>query len=134
MAKPLSIDLRTRVVRYVLAGYSRRSAAAKFDISVSSAIRLMALQAATGNVRPKAIGGKRHAKLEAYTGYVLERVEQEPDITLPELAQELAKQGVKIHPSSLSRLLLRHGYTYKKNAAGQRTRSARRQGRASGVD
>ena len=133
MAYPLSVDLRERVVRYVLLGHSRHAAAAKFDISVSSAVRIMQLHMATGSVAPKVIGGKRHSKLEAHTVFVLACVAAKPDITMPELARELAGLGVTIDPSNLSRFLLRHGYSYKKNVAGQRTRSAGRQGRTAGM-
>ena len=133
MANPLSVDLRERIVRHVLSGHSRHTAAAKFDISVSSAVRILLLYAATGSVAPKPIGGKRHSKLEAHTAFVLGRVAEKPDITMPELARELAKQGVTVDPSSLSRFLLRHGYSYKKNTSGQRARSTGRQGRAAGM-
>jgi transposase len=51
-------------------------------------------------------------------------VDAEGDITMPELAERLLKEhGVKAHPASLSRLLLAHGFTVKKNAAGERNRS-----------
>ena len=39
MTKPLSVDLRGRVVAAVDAGRSRRQAAARFGVSISSAIR-----------------------------------------------------------------------------------------------
>jgi transposase len=45
------------------------------------------------------------------------RVLEVPDISLAELAEELAARGVRIHPSNLCRFLLTHGFTYKKNAA-----------------
>ena len=51
-------------------------------------------------------------------------VEADGDITMPELAARLlAERGVKAHPASLSRLLIRQGFTVKKNAAGERNRS-----------
>lgn len=51
-------------------------------------------------------------------------VESDGDITMPELAGRLlTERGVKAHPASLSRLLIRHGFTVKKNAAGERSRS-----------
>jgi hypothetical protein len=46
---------------------------------------------------------------------------------MPELAAELcAATGTKADPASLSRWLIRNGYRFKKNAAGERTRSTRR--------
>ena len=56
---------------------------------------------------------------------ILAKVEAHPDITMQDLAVWLeAKHGVKADPSSLSKLLCREGFTYKKNAAGcgERTR------------
>jgi transposase len=45
-------------------------------------------------------------------------VDAEPDITMPELSARLAATGVQAHPASLSRALLKAGYSFKKNAAG----------------
>ena len=42
-------------------------------------------------------------------------VEADGDITMPELAAKLlAEHSVTAHPASLSRLLIRHGFTVKK--------------------
>ena len=65
MPQPLSNDLRERVVAFVEAGNSCNEAARHFDTSVSFAVNLMALFRETGSVEPRAIGGKRHGKLEA---------------------------------------------------------------------
>jgi transposase len=62
--------------------------------------------------------------LSAHVGALIGWVEAEGDITMPELAARLlAERGVKAHPASLSRLLIQHGFTVKKNAAGERNRS-----------
>jgi len=60
--------------------------------------------------------------------FILERVAERADITtMPELADKLASvTGTRAHPSALSRWLIRNGYRFKKNLAGQRTRQARR--------
>jgi len=52
-------------------------------------------------------------------------VEAKPDITMPELAARLLeKHGVTVAPATLSRLLCRRGFTYKKipDRGGVRTR------------
>jgi transposase len=41
MAKPLSEDLRVRVIEAVKGGMSRRAAAERFDISSASAVRIV---------------------------------------------------------------------------------------------
>jgi hypothetical protein len=62
--------------------------------------------------------------------HVLARVTEKDDITMPELAAELvAATGTRADPASISRWLI-HNATASKNAAGQRTRSARRQAHA----
>lgn len=114
MTKALSVDLRERVARYVEKGHSRRQAAEVFDISVSSAIRFVAQYQATGSVEPKKRGGDRRSKLTAHKDYILRRVEQVKDITLVELAADLAAKGVIIHISNISRFLIAQGLTFKK--------------------
>jgi transposase len=127
MAKPYSRDLRERVVRFVEEGYSRHAAAAHFNVSVSFVVNLVSAFRATGSLEPKPSGGRRHAKLEPHRTFLLTQVDERPDITMPELAAELvAATGETVTPPALSRWLIRVGYRFKKNSAGQRARSARR--------
>ena len=89
----------------------------------------------TGRLTPKPGGGRRHAKLDADRAVLLARVTEKDDITMPELAAELmAATGTRADPASISRWLICNGYRFKKNAAGQRTRSARRQASTRGMD
>ncbi len=124
MMRALSVDLRERVARYVLAGHSRRQAAKVFGIGVSSAVRYMAQYLNSGSVVPAKQGGDRRGKLKAQGDYLVRRVLDVPDISLAELAEELAARGVRIHPSNICRFLLAHGFTYKKNASRRRTEAA----------
>jgi transposase len=127
MPKPISIDLRERVAVFVEEGRSRRSAAAHFKVSVSFVVNLIKAYRATGRLAPKPSGGRRHAKLDPHREFLLSRVTEKEDITMPELASDLEQAvGVPVDPASLSRWLIRNGYRFKKNAGGQRTRSARR--------
>jgi len=126
MPKPLSNDLRERVVAFVEAGHSRRSAAARFDVSPSFVINLMSLFRRSGSIEPRPRGGAHHVTLDPHRAFILHRVDDRPDITMPELAAELlAATGTGADPSSLSRWLIRNGYPVKKNSAGIRTRQAR---------
>ncbi len=59
MARTLSVDLRERVVAAVDCGLSRRKAAERFGVSISSAIRWTSLRRRTGDVRPKRQGGDK---------------------------------------------------------------------------
>jgi|ERR1019366_9618256 transposase len=134
MTKAYSLDLRRRVVGFVEAGRSRHEAAAHFDVSVSFVVKLVAAYRATGSYAAKPEGGWRYSKLDPHRDYLLRRVSEAADITMPELACELAAKGVRIAPASLSRWYLRNGYRYKKNTAGVGTRSPGRPRRAQRVD
>jgi transposase len=121
-----SEDLRIRVVEAVASGSSRRSAAARYSVSVSSAIRWTARATTEGSPKPRKQGrpaGK--GPLVQHLDYLIALVEAEPDITMPELAARLhAERGLVAAWASLSKLLCRAGFTYKKTAddVGMRTR------------
>ena len=135
MPKPYSLDLRERVVSYVEAGHSRRAAGAHFRVSPSFVINLMTAFRQRGAITPKALGGWRHSKLDPHRVFILRRVAEKDDISMPELAGELqAASGVTADPASLSRWLIRNGLSFKKKPSGQRMRSARRAPGARGVE
>jgi transposase len=135
MPKSYSLDLRERVVRVVEAGRSCHAAAAHFSVSVSFVVRLMRTFRATGNLKPKPSGGRRHAKLDPHRAFLIARIAEKPDMTMPELAAELTTAtGTRADPASLSRFLIRNGYRFKKNPAGSRARSSRHQSGARGMD
>ena len=118
MPKPYSLDLRERVVGFVEDGQSRRAAAAHFKVSVSFVVNLMKAVRMRGSFVPKPSGGRRHAKLEPHRSFLLAQVVEKADITMSELAAELAAAtGEKADPASLSRWLIRAGYRFKKRMA-----------------
>ncbi len=123
MTKPLSIDLRQRLVSAVDGGMSRRSAAARFGVAVSTAIKWADQWRRTGDVRPRPQGGDyRSQRIEAHAGEILALIEARPDITLGEIALHLDEtHGLRVAQSTVWRLLDRHGITFKKNRARQRT-------------
>jgi transposase len=123
MTKPLSIDLRERLVSAVEGGISRRSAAARFGVAVSTAIKWVDQWRRTGHVRPRPQGGDyRSQRIEAHAGEILALIEARPDITLGEIALHLDEtHGLRVAQSTVWRLLDRHGMTFKKNRARQRT-------------
>lgn len=133
MTRSYSLDLRERVARFVDEGGSRRSAATHFGVSVSFVVKLMAVFRATGSLKAKPEGGWRYSKLDPHRDFLMRRVAETDDITMPELAAELAELGTVVDPSSISRWLIRNGYRFKKNAAGKRTGPARHRSRAPGV-
>ena len=129
MGHGYSLDLRERIVARVAQGHSRRDAARHFGVSDSCAVKLLARVRATGSLLPGRQGRPPGGgKLAAHRDFLIARVQAKPDITLPELAAELAAVGgVKVSPASLSRVLCQAGFTYKRSSddlgAGARRRS-----------
>jgi transposase len=126
MSTALSVDLRERVVAAVAAGASRRAAAARFGVSVSSAIRWCILAREAGSVAPGPLGGdRRSARIEAYGTLIRSLVDQKSDITLAEIRAELAKAGVSAGIVTIWRFFQRHRLTRKKSRCMPRSRTAR---------
>lgn len=125
MGKAVSADLRRRMVRGVASGKSRRAVAAQFEVAPSTVVKLQARLAATGSIEPARQGRpKGSGKLGPFRDAIIEKVTSQPDITMPDLAVWLeAEHGVNVDPSSLSKLLCRAGFSYKKNASGIGERS-----------
>ena len=123
MTRPLSIDLRERLISAVEGGMSRRSAAARFGVAVSTSIKWVDRWRRAGDIRPRPQGGdKRSHRIEAHAGEILALIEETPDITLGEIGVHLdERHGLKVAQSTVWRLLDRHGMTFKKNRARQRT-------------
>jgi len=116
MANALSVDLRRRVVAAVEAGASRRQAAARFGVGVSSAIRWVAQARATGDLAPKRRGGARRAsRIETHASLILGWIAGEPDLTLGEIAARLEEAvGYRPPPSVVHGFFRRRGVTRKK--------------------
>jgi|SRR5277367_1212918 len=114
MGRPYSEDLRKRIVAAVDAGLSRNAAAKQFVVSVSCVVKLMQRFRRTGTVAPARRGQKPYALAE-HEALVRELVAVRPDMTLDELRQELGERGIGVGRSSVSRFLLAHGLTLKKN-------------------
>ena len=126
MTKPLSIDLRLRVVEAVDAGMSRRAAADRFGVAASAAIKWHELWRRTGAVEARPQGGDtRSHRIEALAQAILALVSETPDITLAEIAERLERDhGERFVPSIVHRFLARHGISFKKNRARRRAGSS----------
>ena len=126
MAAPYSLDLRQRVVVAVEAGLSRRAAATRFGVSVSTAIRWTRRKAETGSAAALPMGGRRPFALAEHAEWVLARLREKPDITLTALLSELHGRGVTVSYYAVWHFVARSGLSLKKNPARQRTGSPRR--------
>src|SRR5208282_2471856 len=116
----LSDDLRKRVVEaVVLGGLSRNQAAARFKVSIASAVRWVKRFETTGETSPAPSGGdRRSGRIEAHRDYLLGLIRRRPDITLLEIKERLiANCGERFAVSVLWRFFDRHEITFKKNSA-----------------
>ncbi len=124
MGKPLSVDLRVRVVDAIGAGMSRR-AAARFGISAATAVRWAQLQRDRGSAAPKQQGGDMRSRTtEAHAPRILAAYEAAPDGTLAELRLALAEDGISLAVATLWRFFHRRRITRKKRPATRPSRIA----------
>jgi transposase len=66
MVRPLSNDLRERVVTAAAAGESCRSVSERFGVAVSSVVKWLQRRRATGSVGPGKMGGHRKPTLDPH--------------------------------------------------------------------
>ena len=115
MARTLSQDLRDRVVAAIEGGLCCHAAAARFGVSVSSAIRWRRLALEYGRAVAKPRGGDRHSgKIEAHGGFIRELIAEQGDMTLIEVQARLIERGALVGIGTVHRFFVRHGITRKK--------------------
>lgn len=128
MAKAYGEDLRGRIIAAVAGGISRRAAAARFEVGVTTAIlwvRAWFDEGRKAATRPK--GGDRHShRIEAHRDAILSAIAAKPDITLAELAAMLKQEhGASFARSSVHRFCVRYRMTLKKRRRTPPSSSAR---------
>ncbi len=117
MARPLSRDLRQRVVSAVMdGGLSNNKAAARFGVAISTANLWVRKFKATGSFDHGKIGGYRPATLSgSHRDWLLERCRSGRDFTLRGLVAELAEvRALKVDYVSVWRFVHAEGLTHKK--------------------
>lgn len=122
MARALSIDLRTRLVKAVEGGMSARAAGRKLDISASASTAIVKRWRETGSCEPLRMGGYRPCLLDGERAFMEELVREHGDWSEAEMARSLRKKrGLDVHPTTVGRFVRKLGYRYKKNAIRLRT-------------
>lgn len=124
MPRPLSNDLRARLVRAVNGGLSRNAAAKKFEVSVSTVIKLVQRWSQTGSYLPKPMGGYCKPRLLAHADRLHELMAEKPDMSIAEVQRRLAAADIRVGQTAIACFLRRLGYTYKKNGSRGRTRAS----------
>ncbi len=123
MAKPYSEDLRRRVIGTIEGGVTIPEAAEQCGVSISSVVRFLKLHRETDSVAPAKFGGYKDFALAAHEDLVRQLVAEQPDITLAELGDRLAKKKITVGKSAISRFLHHLKLPFKKKFASSRARS-----------
>jgi putative transposase len=115
MGKPCSIDLRKRVVLAVEeGGLSRRQAAARFAVGVSTVITWVRRFRETGSMAPGQMGGHKPKKIRGeYHTWLSARL-RERAFTLRGLVAELAERGLDVDYRSVWEFVRAEKLSYKK--------------------
>ena len=115
MGQPLSMDLRRRLLAAIDEGMSCRSAASRFGVAPSTAIRWLAQRRETGDFAPKPQGGDMRSRMvEDRRDDILALWEARKDISLEELRAGLIEIGLTVSVAGLHRFFARRGMTRKK--------------------
>ena len=118
MGKPHPVELRERAVALVDRGNTHTLAARRLCVSIKFVNDMVRLKRETGSLSPKPQGNPGRGKLTEVRAWVEGRIAARPDLTIDELTAELAADhGLKVHRSSVGRLLLRLGLSHKKRPA-----------------
>jgi transposase len=126
MAKPLSMDLRSRAMARLAEGWSVRAVAAALSVSPSSVVKWSQRLRATGRLEPGKMGGHVRPKIAGeHRAWLLERTGQ-ADFTIRGLVAELAERGLRVDYRTVWKFVHREGLSFKKNGAGGRAGPARR--------
>lgn len=122
--KSYSSDLRAKIIKRREGGSSAAQVASDFQIHKRTVERYWRRYQEKGVAYCKQRGGYRRSILEEHRPKVVALLEAQPDMTLLQLQHKLSKDcGVRLGISSLWRQLNKMGYSFKKNATGQRTRT-----------
>lgn len=125
MGRPYSMDLRERVVAAIEGGMSTGEAADQFSIGKATAGAWARLKRATGSLAPPKQGKPKGSVLDAHADFILGLIEENPDVTLDEIAARLAgERRVVVVRTAVWKFLDRRDMTHKKRPRMQASRSA----------
>ena len=115
MARPLSVDLRERVVARHLSGESIRAVASVFGVAPSTVSKWARRRRETGSVKPAKFGGYRRRLLEPHREVVHALVAAQPHRSVRALQAELAALGIRVSEEAVRTFLHAEGLSFKKN-------------------
>jgi transposase len=133
MPKPLSNDLRKRIIEAKLRGETEEKIAREKEVNKSTITKLWALYRETGSYesRPNP-NGRKPALSPLQLEQITKKICEQPDITLQELIDEY---DLPVCVSALCRTVNNKlGLSFKKNAARRRAKSGGRKSQTRGME
>jgi transposase len=127
-----SQDLRDRVLR--ARGEGPSAIAERCEVSRFYVYQVRDRMQESGMRSNFQIGGHRRSRLQDTESALRRWITSEPGLTLEQLRERLASQGVEIKTGALWHQLNKWDLTFKKNAARQRTRARGRAGGTVGME
>ena len=126
MPKPISVEVRERVVAAHLAGKGSYAEIAElFRVGEASVSRWLRRNRELGTLEPRPPPGRAPKLDEAKRAVLRELVEDQPDATLAELAKRLHERtGVMLVVSTIHKALEKLGITRKKKTSMRRSATA----------
>lgn len=112
MANPISNEKRADLIKHIEAGASKKQVSEWLFIHERTVSRVWNKFKETGSYEPEAKNsGRKPLISEIQMEHVLERIKEQPDITLQELIDEF---NLPFSQSALSKRLRKLGLTFKK--------------------
>lgn len=121
-----SQDLRDRVLRALERGERPTEIAKRFEVSRVWVHQVRKRWQTEGRRSSLRMGGYRRSRLANCEAQLRSWIAAEPDLTLAEICERLAQEGIAIKVPALWHQLDKWNLTLKKNPARQRTTAARR--------
>ena len=125
-----SQDLRNRVLSGLERGEGATSIARRLEVSVRWIYHVKDRYEKDGERSALQLGGYRRSRVAGMEPQIRAWIKKEVDLTLAELSERLATQGVIIKTTALWHQLDKWNLTLKKNPARQRARTPGRAGGA----
>lgn len=114
--RPISHDLRTRIVQMRQAGHSAAAISALLGVCVRSVQRYYKTFLDTGTVDTLKLGKPMGSRLDKHQETISAWIKESPGLTLEEICARLEhEQKMSVHHTTLLRVLRRWGFRYKKN-------------------
>jgi len=120
-----SQDLRDRVLRALERGERPSDIARRFEVSRVWVYDVRNRFRDQGERCSYPIGGHRRSRIAHLEALIRSWIQAEPDLSLAQLCERVAQQGIQIKGSALWHQLNKWKLSFKKNAARQRARARR---------